>query len=77
MDWAINEALKRGLVAVINMHLYEEIKVKGVQFITAGAVSASWWGGAYHGTEEGYLQVHIDGNEFEWEYVDYGWEVNK
>lgn len=65
------------LVLQGHMHLYEEIKVKGVQFITAGAVSASWWGGAYHGTEEGYLQVNIDGNDFDWEYVDYGWEVNE
>ncbi len=63
------------LVLQGHMHLYEEIKVKGIQFITAGAVSASWWGGSYHGTEEGYLLVEINGNDFTWEYVDYGWEV--
>jgi len=63
------------LVLQGHMHLYEEIKVKGVQFITAGAVSASWWGGNYHGTEEGYLLINIDGDNFNWEYVDYGWEV--
>ena len=68
-----NKNLK--LVLQGHMHLYEEIKVKGVQFITAGAVSASWWGGAYHGTEEGFLKIDIDGNDFDWEYVDYGWEV--
>lgn len=65
------------LVLQGHMHLYEEIKVKDVQFITAGAVSASWWGGAYHGTEEGFLKVNIDGNDFDWEYIDYGWEVKK
>jgi len=63
------------LVLQGHQHLYEEIKVKGVQFITAGAVSANWWGGPFHGTEEGYLLVHIDGDGFTWEYVDYGWEV--
>ncbi len=63
------------LVLQGHQHLYEEIKVKGVQFITAGAVSANWWGGAFHGTEEGFLLVHTDGNAFSWEYVDYGWEV--
>lgn len=68
-----NKNLK--LVLQGHMHLYEEIKVKGVQFITAGAISASWWGGPYYGTEEGYLKVDINGNNFDWEYVDYGWEV--
>lgn len=65
------------LVLQGHQHLYEEIKVKGVQFITAGAVSANWWGGAFHGTEEGFLKVDIDGDDFSWEYIDYGWEVKK
>lgn len=63
------------LVLQGHQHLYEEIKVKGVQFITAGAVSANWWSGAFHGTEEGFLKVDIQGNDFDWEYVDYGWEI--
>lgn len=65
------------LVLQGHQHLYEEIKILGIQFITAGAVSASWWGGDYHGTEEGFLQVECKGDEFSWEYVDYGWEVTK
>ncbi|RQP08940.1 MAG: hypothetical protein EAS52_24370 [Parapedobacter sp.] len=68
-----NHSLK--LVLQGHQHLYEEIKVKGVQFITAGAVCANWWGGAFHGTEEGFLLVHADGASFTWEYVDYGWKV--
>lgn len=74
--WDMFENKNLKLVLQGHMHLYEEIKVKGVQFITAGAVSASWWGGAYHGTEEGYLKVNINGNNFDWEYVDYGWDVD-
>ncbi|MND93644.1 3',5'-cyclic adenosine monophosphate phosphodiesterase CpdA [compost metagenome] len=65
------------LVLQGHQHLYEEIKVKGVQFITAGAVSANWWGGEFHGTQEGYLKVDIDGEDFKWTYKDYGWEVKK
>lgn len=65
------------LVLQGHQHLYEEIKVKGVQFITGGAVSASWWNGPFHGTEEGYLLVHASGDDFTWEYVDYGWEAEK
>jgi len=61
------------LVLQGHQHLYEEINILDVQFITGGAVSASWWGGPFHGTEEGFLLVHVDGEEFSWEYVDYGW----
>lgn len=73
--WDLFESKNLKLVLQGHMHLYEEIKVKGVQFITGGAVSASWWGGDYHGTEEGYLLLHMDGDDFDWEYIDYGWEV--
>jgi 3',5'-cyclic AMP phosphodiesterase CpdA len=58
-------------------HLYEEIHVKGVPFITAGAVSASWWGGPFHGTEEGYLIIHVENNRVTWFYQDFGWEAKK
>jgi len=75
--WDMFEEKNLKLVLQGHMHLYEEIKVKGVQFITAGAVSASWWGGSYHGTEEGYLLLHMDGKNFQWEYMEYGWEVNE
>jgi predicted phosphodiesterase len=75
--WILFEEKNLKLVLQGHMHLYEEIKVKGVQFITAGAVSAAWWGGSYHGTEEGFLKVNIDGDHFNWEYVDYGWDAKK
>ncbi len=76
--WDLFEGKNLKLVLQGHMHLYEEIKVKDVQFITAGAVSGSWWGGPYHGTQEGYLLVSIDENDhFSWEYVDFGWEVGE
>lgn len=75
--WDMFDGKNLKLVLQGHMHLYEEIKVKDVQFITAGAVSARWWSGAYYGTEEGYLLVKTDGDDFSWEYVDYGWDVKQ
>lgn len=66
MDMFQNHNLK--LVLQGHMHLYEEIKVKGVEYITAGAVSGNWWGGAYHGTEPGYLEVQINNQDITWTY---------
>jgi UDP-2,3-diacylglucosamine pyrophosphatase LpxH len=65
------------LVLQGHQHLYEEINVKGIQFITAGAVCGSWWRGPYEDTEEGFLMVKVDGDKFEWEYIDYEWDVLK
>ena len=75
--WDMFKGKNLKLVLQGHQHLYEEIKTLDVQFITAGAVSGSWWGGPYHGTEEGYLIVECEGDEFTWEYVEYGWEVKK
>jgi 3',5'-cyclic AMP phosphodiesterase CpdA len=62
------------LVLQGHQHLYEEIFSQNVQYITGGAVCASWWSGAFHGTEEGFLIVDVDDNDkFTWEYIDYGW----
>ncbi|MDR2275006.1 MAG: metallophosphoesterase [Sphingobacterium sp.] len=57
------------LVLQGHMHLYEEIKVKGVQFITAGAVSGNWWHGNFEGTDPGHLEVDVKGKDFSWTYV--------
>lgn len=58
------------LVLQGHMHLYEEIKVKGVQFITAGAVSGNWWQGNFEGTDPGHLEVDVKGKDFSWKYVE-------
>jgi hypothetical protein len=63
------------LVLQGHLHIYEYMHVFGTTFITGGAVSGAWWKGDYYGTEEGFLLVHVDGEEFSWEYYDYGWEV--
>jgi 3',5'-cyclic AMP phosphodiesterase CpdA len=63
------------LVLQGHLHYLEEIIVDGTHFITGGAVSARWWGGPYRGMEEGFVVVDVTGDDFTWEYVDYGWEA--
>jgi hypothetical protein len=58
-----------------HMHFLEDIYVQGIHFITGGAVSSRWWKGKEYGMEEGYLVVNVKGNDFSWEYFDYGWKV--
>lgn len=75
--WDMFENKNLKLVLQGHMHLYEEIKVKGVQFITAGSLSGWWWGDLYYGTDLGYLVVNLSDDDFDWEYVSIGWEKKK
>ncbi len=63
------------LVLQGHMHIIEEVKVNDITFITGGAASAAWWTGPYQGFEEGFVLVDVEGDEFSWEYVDYGWDA--
>jgi 3',5'-cyclic AMP phosphodiesterase CpdA len=65
------------LVLQGHLHSLEEIYVGGITFITGGAVSANWWEGPYYGLEEGFILIRIKEDEFEWEYIDFGWEVQE
>ncbi|MEN8225596.1 MAG: metallophosphoesterase, partial [Bacteroidota bacterium] len=58
-----------------HLHYMEDIDVYGTHFITVGAVSGRWWNGANDNIEEGFLMVNVHGDDYCWEYVDYGWEV--
>jgi predicted MPP superfamily phosphohydrolase len=60
-----------------HLHFLEDIYANGTHFITGGAVSSRWWGGKYNGMEEGFLVIKVNDQEFEWEYFDYGWEVEE
>ena len=60
-----------------HVHFQETIYAKGTCFLSGGAICANWWKGDLHGVEEGFLLVKIKGNEFDWEYIDYKWEVEK
>ena len=65
------------LVLQGHLHTCEDIYVEGTHFITGGAVSGKWWKGANRGFEEGFLMVHVSGDQFKSEYIDYGWQVEE
>ncbi len=58
------------LVLQGHMHLYEEIKVRNVDYITAGAVSGNWWHGPFFGTKPGYLILEMKDGKVTWNYKD-------
>ncbi len=64
------------LVLQGHLHYLEDINVRNkTHFITGGAVSGGWWGGPHNGVEEGFLLFNVKNDDFTWEYIDYGWEV--
>lgn len=65
------------LVLQGHLHYLEDIYAGGVHYITGGAVSSRWWGGRYRGLEEGFLMIEVKGDDFSWEYVDFGWEAEE
>jgi len=75
LDLFVGHKLK--LVLQGHLHYLEDIEVNGVHYITGGAVSARWWNGPNHGVEEGFLMIQTKGDDFCWEYIDYGWEVEE
>lgn len=74
--WDMFKGHNLQLVLQGHMHLYEELNVLNTQFITGGALSAGWWHGPYHGTMEGFVWIDWDGESFNWEYRDFGWDAS-
>ena len=65
------------LVLQGHLHAKESVQWRDTTFITGGAISARWWRGPWHGTEEGFCVVTLRGDNVEWEYIDYGWEARR
>lgn len=63
------------LVLQGHLHIVEDNYIDGIHFITGGAVSGAKWKGPIRGSEEGFILVKVEGDVFEWKYVDYKWEV--
>jgi len=62
------------LVLQGHLHYLEDLFMQGkTHFITGGAVCSGWWEGPRHGLEEGFLYIEVEDDEFEWEYIDFGW----
>ena len=64
------------LVLQGHLHFLEDLYVGGkTHFLTGGAVCASWWKGPRGTMEEGFVLVKVNGEDLDWEYIDYGWEA--
>ena len=63
------------LVLQGHLHFLEDIYIQNqVHFITGGAVSGKWWSNKPDSKpEEGFVMIHLKGEELNWEYVDFGW----
>jgi len=63
------------LVLQGHLHFLEDIFIQNqVHFITGGAVSGKWWANEPESKpEEGFVMIHVKGEELTWEYVDFGW----
>lgn len=73
----ILEQYKVKLVLQGHLHFLEDVYYNGIHYVTGGAVSSQWWNGPRFGMEEGFLKVNVSGEDFNWEYIDFGWEVEK
>ncbi len=67
------------LLAVLQGHIHvdERITWKGTQFITGGAVCGKWWRGPWHGTEEGFGFIMLNGNRLAYDYRALPWESRR
>lgn len=58
-----------------HLHIVEQINIKGVHFVTGGAVSGRWWRGSNQGFSEGFVVVDVTNGELDYHYETYGWEA--
>lgn len=65
------------LVLQGHLHVVEEIYIMDCNYLIGGAVCGAWWKGSNYGTEEGFMFIRVKEGAFSWEYIDYGWEVEK
>ena len=70
---------KHNLLLVLQGHLHvsERLQWRGTSFITGGAICGRWWRGPHQGTEEGFNIITLQGNQIDWQYIDYGWEAKR
>jgi 3',5'-cyclic-AMP phosphodiesterase len=65
------------LVLQGHLHLVEDIYVRGIHFITGGAVCGKWWQGPLDGMNEGFMLLTLSSDKISWNYVEYGWKAVK
>jgi 3',5'-cyclic AMP phosphodiesterase CpdA len=68
---------KLKLVLQGHLHTVEDIYIDGIHFLTGGAVCAAWWKGPNRSFEEGFMKISVKNNDLKWEYIDYGWNIER
>ena len=58
-----------------HLHVVEDHRYKGSQYITSGAVCGNWWKGVRMGHPEGFAVYTVQGDQIEWSYRTYGWQA--
>lgn len=57
-----------------HLHINEVDRLKGVPYVTCGAVSGNWWHGTHEGTPEGFTVVSLRNGKISWCYETYGFK---
>ena len=75
----LNLFRNHNLMLVLQGHLHanERLQWQDTTFITGGAICGRWWRGPWHGTEEGFNVITLQGDQIDWQYIDYGWEAKR
>lgn len=61
-----------------HLHYFEALNILNkVTVITAPSVSGKWWRGKQHDVEEGFIKLNIEGDQVNYEYIDFKWEAEK
>lgn len=65
------------VIAVLqgHSHVYEQIELNGIRFISTGAVAGADWRGTFLGTPEGYCEINVEGQTVTPTYRTYGFDV--
>ncbi len=64
------------LVLQGHVHMIEKMEYNGIKYITSGSVCGARWRGPSRKNPEGFGLIKVKGDEFEWEYVTFGWKAN-
>jgi 3',5'-cyclic AMP phosphodiesterase CpdA len=58
-----------------HLHVVEDLRYRGSQYITSGAVCGNWWKGVRMGHPEGFAVYTIQRDQVAWSYRTYGWQA--
>lgn len=67
------------VIAVLqaHSHVYEQIELNGIRFITTGAIAGADWRGSFLGTPEGYTEIEVRGRQVVSRYQTYGFRSDR